>query len=235
MRGTERGWAVDGCGTTRGLFRGILRLGFGLRVTGEEQVPTHSPVILAANRGSQIDPIVPAAAMPRRCTFLAAAELLTMPVLGTLVRPFNLVPLKRGEIDRRALKHCLDRLECGEARAIFPEGKISGDGRPQPARDGLGFIAYHARVPIVPVGITGTYEVWPLGTRRPRRERITVQIGDAIEPEGVPTREHESALTARLMAAISRLSGSAVGSSAPFSTAACPDARERICLPSAAD
>jgi len=144
MRETERGWAVDGCGTTRGLFRGILRLGFGLRVTGEEHVPTHSPVILAANHGSQIDPIVPAAAMPRRCTFLAAAELLTMPVLGTLVRPFNLVPLKRGEIDRRALKHCLDRLECGEARAIFPEGKISGDGRPQPARDGLGFIAYHA-------------------------------------------------------------------------------------------
>ena len=179
-------------------------------------------MILAANHGSQIDPIVLAAAMPRRCTFLAAAEVLTMPVLGTLVRPFNLVPIKRGRFDRRALKDCLDRLGRGEALAIFPEGKISTDGRLQPAHDGLGFIAYHARVPIVPVGITGTYKVWPLGTRRPHRGTITVQIGEAIEPEGVPTREHESALTARVMAAISRLSGTAAASSAPFSIRGIP-------------
>jgi len=210
---------VTGYAAVRWLFKTILGLGFGLRVTGEEHVPAHGPVIFAANHGSQIDPIVLAAAMPRRCTFLAAAELLTMPVLGALVRPFKMIPIRRGCFDRRALEACLERLGRGEALAIFPEGKISTDGRLQPAHDGLGFIAYHARARIVPVGITGTYHVWPLGTRIPRRGRITVRIGEAFEPEGVPNRERESALTARVMAAISQLSGT---------TAALPAARSLV-------
>jgi len=227
---------MDGYAATRWLFRGILGLGFGLRVTGKEHIPAHGPVIFAANHGSQIDPIVLAAAMPRRCTFLAAAELLTMPVLGTLVRPFKLIPIKRGRFDRRALEACLGRLGRGEALAIFPEGKISTDGRLQLAHDGLGFIAYHARVPVVPVGITGTSRVWPLGTRIPRRGRITVQIGEAVEPNGVPTREHESALTARVMAAISRLSGAAAAPrTVPSSAAVCAPQGEGERLPCAAD
>jgi 1-acyl-sn-glycerol-3-phosphate acyltransferase len=196
----------------RWVFRGILTLGFGLRVTGEKHIPPSGPVILAANHRSQIDPVVVAAAVPRRCTFLAAAELLTMPVLGALIRPFRPVPIKRGRFDRGAIQECLARLEHGEALVIFPEGKISTDGRLQPAHDGLAFLATQARVPIVPIGIAGTYEVWPLGTRMPRRGRIVVRAGEAFLPGGAPTRRDQSALTARVMQAIRGLSGCAAAS-----------------------
>lgn len=168
----------------RWLFRLVLAVGFGLKATGEEHVPAHGAVILAANHGSQIDPIVLAAAVPRYCTFLAAAELLTMPILRALIRPFRLVPVRRGSFERRAIEECLARVERGEALVIFPEGKISTDGSLHPAHDGLAFISARARVPIVPIGIAGTYEVWPLGTRIPHRGRITVRIGGAIVPAG---------------------------------------------------
>ncbi len=198
---------MTGYAATRWFFRGVLRRGFGLRVAGEEHVPAAGPVILAANHASQMDPIVLAAAVPRRCTFLAAAELLTMPVLGALIRPVRLVPVKRGRFDRHAIQECLARLGRGEALVIFPEGKISRDGSLQPPHDGLAFIAYHAGVPIIPIGMRGTYQVWPLGTRVPHRGHIAVHVGTPIFPEGRPTREHQTALTSRVMDAIAGLAG----------------------------
>ncbi len=204
---------MDGYSAIRWVFRGVLKLGFGLEVTGEEHVPSNGPVVLAVNHGSQIDPIVVAAAVPRRCTFLAAAELLTAPVLGALIRPFRLVPVKRRLFDRRAIEECAARLEHGEALVIFPEGKISTDGCLQSVHDGLAFIAARAGVPIVPIGIAGTYEVWPLGTRIPHRGRITVCMGEAIIPTGALTRRTQSALTRRVMDAISRLLDKSAASS----------------------
>jgi 1-acyl-sn-glycerol-3-phosphate acyltransferase len=198
---------MDGYSALRRFFKGILRLGFGLEVSGEEHIPAGGPAVLAVNHGSQIDPIVVAAAVPRRCTFLAAAELLTMPVLGALIRPFRLVPVERGRFDRRAIQECLARLERGDALVIFPEGKISTDGSFQPAHDGLAFIAARARVPVIPIGIAGTYQVWPLGTRVPHRGKITVRIGEAIAPPEASTRRDQSALTAQVMDTIIRLSG----------------------------
>ncbi|HEV2283708.1 MAG TPA: lysophospholipid acyltransferase family protein [bacterium] len=205
---------MDGYAALRWVLRRILRLGFGLEVTGVEHIPADGPAILAVNHRSQIDPVVLAAAVPRRCTFLAAAEVLTMPILGALVRPFRVVPVRRGQFDRGAIEECLARLERGEVLVIFPEGKISTDGRAQPPRDGLAFLAGRAGVPIIPLGIAGTYEVWPLGTRMPRLGRITVRVGEAIVPAEAPARREQSALTARVMEAIGRLSGRTPAASA---------------------
>lgn len=190
----------------RWFFRRILRLWFGLTVTGEWHIPRRGPVILAPNHRSDIDPVVLAAAVPRRCTFLAAAELLTRPVLGRLIGLFPVVPIRRGGFDRRAIEDCLARLHRGEALVIFPEGNISADGSPQPAQGGMAFVAARAHAAVVPVGIAGTYEVWPSGTTWPRRGRITVRIGEAIAPPEAPSRPEQSALTARVMGAITRLS-----------------------------
>lgn len=204
MEVKQQSW---GYAAVRWVLRQVLTLSFGLKVTGEDNVPTRGSVILAANHASQMDPLVLAAALPRRVTFLAAAELLTMPVLGAFVRPFHPVPIKRGRFDRCAITACLEHLGGGEALVIFPEGKISVDGRLQPPHAGLAFLAYRAGVPVIPLGLRGTYQVWPLGTRVPHHGKIVVQIGKAIMPEGAPTRENEAALTARLMEAIAELAG----------------------------
>lgn len=197
---------MNGYTMVRWVAREILRLGFGLTVTGQQHVPASGPVILAPNHRSDIDPVVMAAATSRHCRFLAAAELLTRPVLGALIRSLRVIPIARGRFDRTAIKECLRCLERGEALVVFPEGHISTNGRLQPAHDGLAFLAMQARVPIIPVGITGTHEVWPSGTRIPRRGRISVHIGPAIVPSRAATRRDQSALTARVMEAITRLS-----------------------------
>lgn len=171
----------------------------------ERNIPPTGPVLLAPNHRSDIDPVVMAAAVPRRCTFLAAAELLTRPILGPLIRPFRVVSVQRGRFDRDAIEESLRRLERGEALVVFPEGTIGAGGSPQPAQDGLSFLAIRAHVPIIPVAITGTHEVWPSGTRLPRRGKIIVHFGQAIVPTPAATRRDRSALTARVTAAITAL------------------------------
>jgi 1-acyl-sn-glycerol-3-phosphate acyltransferase len=199
----------------RWFSRRILRLGFGLTVTGERHIPRRGPVILAPNHRSDIDPVVLGAAVPRRCTFLTAAELIARPVLGRLIRLFPFVPIRRGRFDRGAIEDCLARLARGEALVIFPEGNIGADGSPQPAHDGMAFVAARAHAAIVPVGIAGTHEVWPSGTTWPRRGRIAVRIGEAIVPPEAPSRHEQSALTARVMEAITRLAYDAAGALQP--------------------
>lgn len=199
----------------RWLSRWILRLGFGLTVAGEWNIPRRGPIIVAPNHRSDIDPVVVAAAIPRRCTFLAAAELLTRPALGKLMRLFPVLPIKRGGFDRRAIKDCLTCLARGDALVIFPEGNISADGSPQPAQNGVAFMAAHAHAAIIPVGIAGTHEVWPSGTTWPRRGRIAVRIGEPIAPSEAPSRHEQSALTGRVMEAIARLTHEAAAGRHP--------------------
>jgi 1-acyl-sn-glycerol-3-phosphate acyltransferase len=213
------GLGAIGYGVLRWTLKGLLTLCCRLEVIGEKHIPDCGPVILAANHASQMDPLVLGAAIQRRFTFLAAAELLTIPVLGALVRPFHPVLVRRGRFHQQAIKECLAYLGRGEALLIFPEGKISTDGRLQLPHEGLAFLAHHTGVPVIPIGIRGTYQVWPLGTRRPHRGWITVHIGSAIVPDRRSDRETRDVLTARVMGAIAELAGETWTASAQWNSA----------------
>jgi 1-acyl-sn-glycerol-3-phosphate acyltransferase len=207
---SSRAWSglgTVGHGVLQWTLKRLLTLCCRLEVIGEKHIPDCGPVILAANHGSQMDPLVLGAAIRRRFTFLAAAELLTIPVLGALVRPFHPILVRRGRFDPGAIRECFEHLGRGHALLIFPEGKISTDGRIQPPHEGLAFLAHHTGVPVIPIGIRGTYQVWPLGTRWPHRGRITVHIGSAIVPDRRSHRETRDVLTTRVIGAIAELAG----------------------------
>ena len=73
-----------------------------------------------------------------------------------------------------SLDIALDVLGRGEAFGIYPEGTRSRDGRLYRGRTGVAHLALTAGVPVVPVGLTGTQEVQPVGSSRPRVVPITV-------------------------------------------------------------
>lgn len=72
----------------------------------------------------------------------------------------------------------LQMLEEGKALFLSPEGEVSWDGRLKPARPGAAWLALRAHVPVIPVGISGTYDVWPRWAKRMHLTgRIRVRIG----------------------------------------------------------
>ena len=147
---------------------GSLRILTGWDVRGRRHVPPQGGVIVGSNHISFWDPALIGAAAPRELHFLAKEELFGMPAVGRLIRSVNAIPIRRGVADLTGMSRAMDRLRDGAALLMFPEGGKMRDGGSHPARPGVGMMAVHADVPIVPCCISGSdrgREWWYRGTR----------------------------------------------------------------------
>jgi 1-acyl-sn-glycerol-3-phosphate acyltransferase len=102
----------------------------------------------------------------------------------------------------------LDLLASGSSMGIFPEGTRSRDGRMGEARAGAAFMAIRTGVPVLPVGIAGTYAIFPGRSRWPHRTPVTIRIGTpfrlAIQADGLDRAALKSG-TEQIMRAIADL------------------------------
>ena len=190
----------------RWLGPGVLRR-LNAEVTGREHVPLTGGVLVAANHRSFLDHYLLNAASPRVMWFLGKAELARGP-LGEFNKIMGMIPVERGTADLQVLEMVADVLRAGEAVGIFPEGTRSPTGELFRFRSGLARLAASAKVPVVPVGLVGTAEVWPKGSRpslrRPRPGQLEVHFGAAQPPpEATPRARRE--LTASVYAEIAAL------------------------------
>jgi 1-acyl-sn-glycerol-3-phosphate acyltransferase len=123
---------------------------------GWENIPRTGPVIMMINHVAFLDPVILTGMMQRPLVSMAKVEAYEDKVLGPILRSFDSIPVNRGAADLSALRRVLDALEAGLAVLIAPEGHRSETGGLGEAHEGIAFVAYRARVPIVPVGISGT-------------------------------------------------------------------------------
>jgi len=135
---------------------GCLGVLTGWDVRGRHHVPPRGGFIVASNHISFWDPPLIGAAVPRELHFLAKEELFGIPVLGWLIRSVNAIPIRRGVADLAGMSRAMERLEGGDGLLMFPEGSRMQDGELHPARPGVGMMAVHASVPIIPCCVSGS-------------------------------------------------------------------------------
>jgi 1-acyl-sn-glycerol-3-phosphate acyltransferase len=193
----------------RGLFRATI--------IGRNNVPKTGPVLLASNHLSFIDSVIITLFAPRPVSFLAKDSYFTgTGVKGFISRNFfkgiGAIPVKRGAglAAQEALDSGLELLHDGEAFAIYPEGTRSRDGRLYRGKTGVAWLALNAGVPVVPVALTGTDKVQPVGTKGIRPAKVTIQFGEPLDlsrhgkADSGRARRHA---TDEVMDAIAALSG----------------------------
>ncbi len=73
-------------------------------------------------------------------------------------------------------------LEDGEAMLVFPEGTRQEGDEIGEIFDGTAWLASKSNAPVVPVGVAGTYEAMPTGTKFPKREQVAIVVGDVMDP-----------------------------------------------------
>jgi len=202
---------------TRKTLSPVARLIYRPDIEGEENIPRTGPVLLASNHLSFVDSIVIPLVAPRRVVFLAKAEYFTGHGLrGAWMRwlftAVGAVPIQRGTAGaaQGALNSALKILNDGLAFGIYPEGTRSRDGRLYRGRTGVAWLALTAGCPVVPVALSGTQDIQPVGSRIPRIAKISIRFGEPLDfshlrdaKPGPARRE----VTDTVMAAIQNLSG----------------------------
>jgi 1-acyl-sn-glycerol-3-phosphate acyltransferase len=165
----------------------LARVLFRARIVGRKNVPKTGPVILASNHLSFIDSVVITLFAPRPVSFLAKDTYFTGAGLkGFASRTFftsiGAIPVKRGagQAAQEALDAGLGLLHEGEAFAVYPEGTRSRDGRLYRGKTGVAWLALNAGVPVVPVALTGTDKVQPIGSKGIRPAKVTIQFGEPL-------------------------------------------------------
>jgi 1-acyl-sn-glycerol-3-phosphate acyltransferase len=187
-------------------------------VTGLANVPQTGAVILASNHLSFADSLVIPIVAPRKVHFLAKSDYFRGGgVKGTLQKAWfegmGMLPVDRDDSKAAlaSLDTALQVLGRGDAFGIYPEGTRSRDGRLYRGRTGVAHLALTAGVPVVPVGLTGTEKLQPVGTRFPKVVPVTVTFGTPIPVagrfEGVPLGRARRELTDEIMAAIQAMTG----------------------------
>ncbi|MCX4745365.1 1-acyl-sn-glycerol-3-phosphate acyltransferase [Kitasatospora sp. NBC_01287] len=203
---------------TKLVLKPIAKALYRPTIEGLENVPRKGGVILASNHLSFIDSVVIPLTAPRPISFLAKADYFTgTGFKGRLSRSFfqaiDAVPVQRGEVHlaQAALNAALEILEEKKAFGIYPEGTRSLDGRLYRGKTGVAWLALTAGVPVVPVALSGTEEILPVGRRRPRLRKVTVRFGEPLDFSELHGQARSAKVrrqvTDQVMAAIHELSG----------------------------
>jgi 1-acyl-sn-glycerol-3-phosphate acyltransferase len=173
-----------------------------------------APVVFVANHSSHMDTPAVLRALPhawrRRTVVAAAADYFysTRRLAYAVSVFFSTVPMAR---DGRGLDATttayLDRvMRDGWSLVMFAEGTRSRDGSVGRLHSGAAVLAAQYDLPLVPIHVSGTHDVMPVGRYwmsrrpgkpRPERQPIEIRFGAPIQPQGV---EHRSEVMERVRA-----------------------------------
>lgn len=112
---------------------------------------------------------------------------------------FNVFPLPQVSGFRQSFQHAGEAIDRGYNVIVFPEGRRSDDGTPQPFKAGAGLLWKELGTPALPVHLAGLGELKVEGKGWFRSGKITVTVKDVLPPD--PNASPEE-LTERLRRAV---------------------------------
>lgn len=180
----------------------FARVAWGYRRRGTDLIPATGPVIVACNHISNWDPILVGLGCRREMHFMAKEELFRNPLLAWLIRTYGALPVRRGVMDRGALRAASEILSRGEALIMFPGGTRDQSGEVRDPKSGVGYLACMNEADVVPAYITGANRL--SGAFR-RAVRLRVAFAEPMRAEKAESSDEYRAFTQRVADEIGRL------------------------------
>jgi 1-acyl-sn-glycerol-3-phosphate acyltransferase len=144
----ERAWPF-----ARSLVNTVTKLIAPSFCYGRERVPKTGAAVLAVNHLSELDPAIVGQHCLRTVYFMAKIELLSIPIVGEILRWTGAFAVRRGEGDRDSLRVARWVLENGHVLGMFTEGTRQHFGYPGPMHAGAAMLAIQEGVPVIPAGV----------------------------------------------------------------------------------
>jgi long-chain acyl-CoA synthetase len=182
------------------------------KVEGLEHLPERGPFIITPNHQSYIDPFILMGVLPFRTLrdlfFVGAAEYFQAAITAWLAGKMNIVPVDPDANLVPAMQAGAFGLLHGKVLVLFPEGERSIDGGVKKFKKGAAILSHHRGAPIVPVAMSGIFEIWP--RNRPLTWRLLlpwsghharVRFGPPLRPDQSSYAEK----TSRLRSAVDQM------------------------------
>ena len=203
-------------GVARFLLRLLLPLRVRVAVEGVEHVPAEGAFVLVLNHQSVLDPILAQVACPRTVHSMTKSTQFRGRIWRWLLVRLAAFPTRRYRVDPQAVRTALRLLGEGKGVGIYPEGERSWDGRLQPLREGSVRLLLKAGVPVVPCGISGSYDVLPRWGRSLRPGTVRVRFGEPVLFGRHDTRADRDAVLPAALRRVEWLLRSLSGASGPM-------------------
>lgn len=177
-----------------------------LTVVGAENLRKQPVAVYASNHTSYMDIPVIFSSLPFQFRIFAKKELWGIPFIGWYLNRSGQIPIdvRNPSAARSSLAAGAKALRSGMALVVFPEGARTKDGKLRLFQSGAAFLAIRAQVPLVPMALSGVYDLMPIHTHHYYPSELTLRIGEPIQTTGMTLRQTDE-LTARLRLAIEKL------------------------------
>jgi 1-acyl-sn-glycerol-3-phosphate acyltransferase len=180
--------------------------GSKLVVRGAENLRKHPVAVYVSNHTSYMDTPVIFAALPFQFRILARKQLWRIAFIGWYLNRSGQIPIDTANTHASlsSLGVGVKALRSGMPLFVFPEGGRTADGELKPFLSGAAYLAIRAQVPLVPIALSGVYDLLPIHTHHFYPGVLTLAVGEPIETKGMTPRQTE-ALTAQVRDAIQSL------------------------------
>jgi 1-acyl-sn-glycerol-3-phosphate acyltransferase len=156
-------------------------------------------------------------ALPGHVRFAAKRGLFQIPLFGWALSAAGFIPVDRQDRSgaKKVFSAAIERLRAGGSVLFFPEGTRTPDGRLLPFQRGGFLLALKSGLPIVPVGVEGSWQVMARHTWWVSPGTIQVRCGEPLNPADFGLKERRG-----LMEAVRRQIGDLAGADLAESVAA---------------
>lgn len=193
------------------LLRPVVKKAFSVTISGLENIPEKGAAILTPNHTSFMDSIILGAMTRRNVWFMAKNSEYRHAFLKWFLRIGNSFPVRRYVNDVLAVRNAIRVIQGGHVLGIFPEGERTWDGEMLPLRHGTMRLILSLAVPVIPVGISGAYELMPRWTSSLKRVPVSIKVGRPVRFHPIPiprqTLHDIMSASSRLQSEISSLLG----------------------------
>ena len=179
--------------TIRLIVEPLLSWLFALHIEGGASIASRGAAIIVGSHRSDADILFMACTTRRPINYMGRYELFRPKLARALLSRLGAFPVDRDRPDRRALERAIEVLGQGCLLGVFAEGGIESGPDITAVKKGVAWLSVRCQVPVIPVGIGGSYLVRPVNSHLFRRAPVRVVVGQPLHP---PQRQDRSAITA---------------------------------------
>ena len=157
-------------------------IGCPVTVEGLEKIDSEKTYLYMSNHVSLFDIPLLGGYLPGIVRGIEADRQHRWPLYGRVMRRLGNVPIERGNIHGSisTIRQTARLLDSGKSFIILPEGHRTLDGKLRPFKKLPFFLAKQGKKEILPVGISGLYQLKNKGSWMVQPVPLTIKFGDPI-------------------------------------------------------